>query len=314
MAQDTQPQLVVGLGELLWDLLPSGAQLGGTVSNFAVMAGRLGSHAICASRVGDDDLGRQARNRLSRLPVDTSFLQTDPQHPTSTVSVQLKDGQPQYTIEEPVAWDYLELTPEWLALAARANAVCFGTLAQRNPVARQTIEGFLAATSSGCVRVFDVNLRAPFYSASVIERSLKLTTLLKMNDGEMPVMLHLLGLAGDAEGTTEEGLLAGARRLLECFPVQLVCVTMGGNGSLLVTREQVDRHPGIPIRVVDTVGAGDAFTAALTHYYLQNAPLSVINDAGNRWGSWVASQPGAMPPLDSATHDAITAAVGRYER
>jgi fructokinase len=314
MAQDTQPQLVVGLGELLWDLLPSGAQLGGTVSNFAVMAGRLGSHAVCASRVGDDDLGRQAHNRLSRLPVDTSFLQTDPQHPTSTVSVQLKDGQPRYTIEEPVAWDYLELSTEWLALAARADSVCFGTLAQRNPVARQTIEGFLAATSSGCVRVFDVNLRAPFYSASVLERSLRLTTLLKMNDGEMPVILPLLGVGGVAVGTTEEGLVAGARSLLEHFPVQLVCVTMGSSGSLLVTREQVDRHPGIPIQVVDTVGAGDAFTAALTHYYLQNAPLSIINDAGNRWGSWVASQPGAMPPLDSATHDAITAAVGRYER
>jgi fructokinase len=145
----------------------------------------------------------------------------------------------------------------------------------------------------------------------VIEESLKLTTLLKMNDSEMPVILHLLGLAGDAEGTSAEELLAGARQLLERFPVQLVCITMGKSGSLLVTREQVDRHPGIPVRVVDTVGAGDAFTAALTHYYLRKAPLSVINDAGNRWGSWVASQPGAMPPLDSATYDAITAAVGR---
>jgi len=314
MAQETHPQLVVGLGELLWDLLPSGAQLGGTVSNFAVMAGRLGSHAVCASRVGDDDLGWQARDRLSRLPVDISFLQTDPQHPTSTVSVQLKDGQPQYTIEEPVAWDFLELSRDWLALASRAAAVCFGTLAQRGPVSRQTIEGFLAATSSGCVRVFDLNLRAPFYSANVIERSLKVTTLLKMNDSEMPLILPLLGLVVVAEGTTEEGLLAGARRLLEHFPVQLICVTMGGSGSLLVTREQVDRHPGIPTRVVDTVGAGDAFTAALTHYYLQKASLSVINDAGNRWGSWVASQPGAMPPLDSATYDAITAGVGQSER
>jgi len=314
MAQDTQPKLVVGLGELLWDLLPSGAQLGGTVSNFAVMAGRLGNHAVCASRVGDDDLGRQARDRLSRLAVDTSFLQTDPQQPTSTVSVQLKDGQPQYTIEEPVAWDYLELSLEWLALAARADAVCFGTLAQRDSVARRTIAGFLAATSPGCVRVFDVNLRVPFYSASVIERSLQLTTLLKMNDSEMPLILTLLGVASEAGGTTAEELLAGARLLLERFPVQLVCVTMGSSGSLLVTREQVDRHRGIPVRVVDTVGAGDAFTAALTHYYLQKAPLSVINDAGNRWGSWVASQPGAMPALDSATQDAITAAVGQSER
>jgi fructokinase len=309
MAHSTQAQLVVGIGELLWDLLPSGPRLGGTVSNFAVMAGRLGSHAVCASRVGADDLGRRARADLSGLPLDTSHIQTDPLHATGTVGVQLKDGQPQYTIEEPVAWDYLELSDDWLGLAAGAAAVCFGTLAQRNSLSRQTIEGFLAATPAQCVRVFDVNLRAPFFSAEVIERSLKVTTLLKMNDSEMPLMLDLLGLGGGND-IAVEALLAGARQLLARFPVDLVCVTMGGSGSLLVNREQVDRHAGIPIRVVDTVGAGDAFTAALTHYYLRKAPLSVINDAGNRWGSWVASQAGAMPRLDPITQDSITAAIG----
>jgi fructokinase len=311
MAHSKQPQLVVGIGELLWDLLPSGPRLGGTVSNFAVMAGRLGSHSVCASRIGTDELGRRACDSLLELPVDTSFLQIDQQHPTGTVGVLLKDGQPQYDIKEPVAWDYLELTPEWIELAAGAAAVCFGTLAQRNPVSRNTIEGFLAATASGCVRVLDVNLRSPFYSAGVVERSLKLSTLLKMNDSEMPLILELLGFSG--EGTTAEALLAGARTLQDHFPVHLVCVTMGARGSLLVTREQVDRHPGIPVQIVDTIGAGDAFTAALTHYYLRGAPLSVLNDAGNRWGSWVASQPGAMPPLDEATHDRITAAIGGSE-
>jgi fructokinase len=275
-----------------------------------VMAGRLGSQAACASRIGADEFGERARNELAQLPVNISVLQTDPQYPTSTVGVQLKDGQPQYEIKEPVAWDFLELSADWLALARRAAAVCFGTLAQRNSVSRNTIAKFLAATSPACVRVFDVNLRAPFYSPEVVERSLELTTLLKMNDAEMPLMLGLLGLSGDAGGTSAEALLSGARALLDRFPVQLVCVTMGGDGSLLVTREAVDRHRGIPVRVVDTVGSGDAFTAALTHYYLLNAPLSVINDAGNRWGSWVASQAGAMPPLDKATRDSITAAIG----
>ncbi len=309
MTDAAQAQLVVGIGELLWDLLPSGPRLGGAVSNFAVMAGRLGSHSVCASRVGKDELGRRARGELAQQPLDVSNLQTDPTHATSTVAVRLKDGQAEYTIAEDVAWDYLELSPEWLELATRADAVCFGTLAQRNDVSRQTIEGFLAATASACVRVFDVNLRAPFYSADVIARSLQITTLLKMNDSEMPEILRVLGL-GDDEGTTAESLLAGAKKLLDRFPVRLVCVTMGGSGSLLVTREQVDRHPGIPVKVVDTVGSGDAFTAALTHYYLQDAPLAVVNEAGNRWGSWVASQPGAMPPLDEATRAAITAAVG----
>jgi fructokinase len=274
-----------------------------------VMAGRLGSRSVCASRVGADDLGRRARADLSGLPLDTAHLQTDSLHATGTVGVQLKDGQPQYTIEEPVAWDYLDLTDDWLRLAAGAAAVCFGTLAQRSPHSRQTIEGFLAATPVHCVRVFDVNLRPPFYSAEVIERSLQRTTLLKMNDSEMPLMLALLGISGGHD-LTEESLLAGARQLLARFPLDLVCVTMGGSGSLLLSKEQVDRHAGIPIQVVDTVGAGDAFTAALTHYYLRNAPLAVINDAGNRWGSWVASQAGAIPPLDPATRDSITAAIG----
>jgi fructokinase len=309
MTDAAQAQLVVGIGELLWDLLPSGPRLGGTVSNFAVMAGRLGSDAVCASRLGTDDLGSRARAQLAQKPLDVSYLQTDPQHATSTVAVKLKDGQAEYSIAEGVAWDYLELSAEWLGLAMRADAVCFGTLAQRNNISRQTIEGFLAATSPRCVRVFDVNLRAPFYSVEVIDRSLQVTTLLKTNDSEMPEILRLLGLGG-GEGTAPDALLAGARKLLDHFPVRLVCVTMGGSGSLLVTREQVDRHAGIPVNVVDTVGSGDAFTAALTHYYLQNAPLSIINEAGNRWGSWVASQPGAMPPLDEATRDSITAAIG----
>ncbi len=300
---------VVGLGELLWDLLPGGAHLGGAASNFAVMAGRLGDRGICASRVGNDELGRQVRERLSELSADTEFLQVDARYPTGSVSVTFNHGQPEYVIHKPVAWDFLELTEEWVELAGHADAVCFGSLAQRSPVSRGMIEGFLDATSPRCVRVFDVNLRPPFYSAEVIEKSLSRATLLKMNDAEMPVVLDAAGVSHGAAGREPEGLLAGARELLERFPIQLVCVTMGQCGSLLVTRERFNRHPGISIQVVDTVGAGDAFTAALTHYYLRNAPLAVLNQAGNCWGSWVASRRGAMPALDSATRERITAAI-----
>ena len=301
--------LVVGIGELLWDMLPTGPRLGGTVSNFAVMAGRLGNNAFCLSRLGDDDLGREARAVLSGLPLDISALQTDGAHVTSTVSVHLKDGQPEYEICQPVAWDFLELTPAWLELAQSAAAICFGTLAQRSEVSRQSITDFLAAAPPECVRIFDVNLRAPHYSAAVVQSSLEQTTVLKMNESEIPEILHLLGLgAGDDIGA--EALLTAARKLLTHFPVKLVCVTMGGSGSLLVTPGQHHHHPGIPIQVVDTVGAGDAFTAALTHYYLRGASLAVMNEAGNRWGSWVASQAGAMPPLPAETLDAITAAIG----
>jgi fructokinase len=309
MVIDSNPKLIVGLGELLWDLLPAGPQLGGAAANFAVMAARLGDQGVCASRLGRQELGRRAVARLAELPVDTGFLQTDDSYLTGSATVELKDGQPQFVIHYPVAWDFFELTSEWLKLAERAEAVCFGTLAQRSPVSRETIQGFLAATSPECARVFDVNLRAPFYSPELIESSLKIATLTKLNDAEMPLVLELLGLPRQTAANPADALLAGARTLLERFPLKLVCVTMGERGSLLVTPDAVDRHPGIPTKVADTVGAGDAFTAALTHYYLRQAPLAVLNEAGNRWGSWVASQPGAMPPLDDATFDSITGAI-----
>ena len=154
------------------------------------------------------------------------------------------------------------------------------------------------------MRVFDVNLRAPFYSQGVLRDSLRKATVLKLNDIEMPLVLNLLDVPGETEpkaaAPDPQALLRGARRILAEFPPMLVCVTMGQYGSLLVTREAHDYHRGVPIKVADTIGAGDAFTAALTSYYLQGAPLRVLNEAGNRWGSWVASQSGGMPPLSEA--------------
>lgn len=303
-------KVVVGLGELLWDLLPAGPQLGGAVTNFAVMAGRLGDRAIPASRIGEDDLGNQARARLTQLPVDLAYLQVDSQHPTGSVSVVLREAQPEYVIHSPAAWDFLELSGQWEDLAQRTNAVCFGSLAQRAPVSRKTIQGFLAATSPECVRIFDANLRKPFYSGEVIEQSLEWTTVLKVNEAELPLILDLLDLSRESgDGPSEPELLSGARTLLSHFPLDLVCITMGRDGSLLVNRKEADRHRGLPITMGDAIGAGDAFTAALTHFYLRKAPLAVMSEAGNRWGSWVASQSGAMPALDAATREAISAAI-----
>jgi fructokinase len=307
-------KLIVGLGELLWDILPEGKQLGGAPANFAVMSGRLGNHAIIASRLGDDPLGKEAQLRLSGFPVDVSYMETDPEHETGTVSVEIVDGQPRYVFHQPVAWDLLEFTSAWRELAAKADAICFGTLAQRSAVSRQTIHDFLAASSAGCVRVFDVNLRKPFYDRAVIERSLERATILKLNDAEVPEVLSLLGLESDPRLVTDgepngEALLAATRRILAAFPLKLVCVTLGKYGSLLATREESARHPGVPVQVADTVGAGDAFTAAMVSAYLESAPLRVLNEAGNRWGAWVASQRGAMPPLPDSVRDSISAAI-----
>ena len=308
MTRGLRDLAIVGLGELLWDLLPAGRQLGGAPANFAVMSSRLGAHGIVASRSGNDDLGRAALQLLGTMPVDTRYLQQDPDHATGSVSVELVGGQPSYTIHEPVAWDFLELTPAWRELAVRADAVCFGGLAQRNAHSRETIHAFLAATRPACVRVFDVNFRKPFVTEAVVRASLQRATILKLNDSEMPDLLTFAGLPEAPGGESEadpvrvDWLAHSAQRLLAAWPVHLVAITLGAHGSLLVTREAVARHPGIATQVADTVGAGDAFTAALTAYYLQlgdtldNAALALLNEAGNRWGSWVASQTGAIAP------------------
>lgn len=308
-AKVKEPHLILGLGELLWDVLPSGERLGGAPANFSVMASRLGNHAAILSRIGRDDAGRRAIDVLDPLPVDASRLQVDPVHETGRVTVQLEGAQPIYTIHEPAAWDFLELSDEWVQLAERADVVCFGSLAQRNHKSRQTIQTLVAATSSACVRIFDVNLRAPFYSGEVIEESLRLATVLKMNDAEMQPVLELLGLPSDDEPRLER-LRLNAEQLLEAFPtLRMVAVTRGGNGSLLVKRGEWREHPGIAVAVADAIGAGDAFTAALTHYLLQGANLATLNEAGNRWGAWIASQPGAMPALPEAVRAAVSAAI-----
>jgi len=320
-----EPHLILGIGELLWDVLPEGPRLGGAPANFAVMAGRLGDHAAILSRIGRDEFGRNAIDRLNPIPIDTSFLQVDPAHETGRVTVSFSAGEPHYTIHEPAAWDFLELSDEWVQLAERADAICFGSLAQRNQDSRQTIQTLAAECSAACIRVFDINLRAPYYSSEVIEESLELATVVKMNDAEASLVLDLLDLAGDTipEASTPIPInpeprptanlsRSTAQRLLTEFPaLQLVAITKGSNGSLLVTRDEWNEHPGFPVKLADGIGAGDAFTAAMTHYLLRGADLATLNEAGNRWGGWMASQSGAMPALPDAVRDAITQVIGR---
>ena len=295
---------ILGIGELLWDMLPEGPQLGGAPANYSVMASRLGNHAAIISRIGRDPLGEQAIEVLRPFPVDCSQLQIDSEQPTGKVTVSFQEGQPSYIIHQPVAWDFLESSDAWLAAAASADAVCFGSLAQRSAQSRETIHALVRATKPDCQRIFDVNLRAPFYSESIVRESLQLASVMKMNDVELPIVLGMLGLP--SKGSLQDG----ANLLLAEFPgLTLVAITCGGEGSLLVNRSAFHRHLGIPTKVADTVGAGDAFTAAMTTYLLRGAPLSVLNEAGNRWGSFVASQQGAMPEIDANTLQRITSEI-----
>ena len=280
---------IVGLGELLWDLLPSGEQLGGAPANFAYITNLLGDTGIPASRVGRDSLGNEALKKLAQLGLSNTFVQRDPTHPTGTVKVEIdSSGQPRFDISEPVAWDFLEWIPSWQLLAREADAVCFGSLAQRSAQSRSTIRSFLQATRPEAVRIFDVNLRQNFYSAQILAESVKLATIVKLNHEELPRIMHLLK-------HEDSGEKESARRLLSSHDLQLVCVTRGSSGSFLISPDERNEHPGFMVKVADTVGAGDAFTATLVHGYLRGSSLAQINETANRVGTWVASQSGATP-------------------
>lgn len=185
-------------------------------------------------------------------------------------------------------------TPQWQELAQQADAVCFGSLAQRSDQSRTTIGRFLLASRPSAVRVFDVNLRQNFYTVQVLAESMKLATIVKLNHEELPKIMRLFELESRGEEDS-------ARRLLSSHPVKLVCVTRGNSGSLLVSPDETHEHPGFKVKVADTVGAGDAFTAALVHGYLRDTPLAQINENANRVGAWVASQPGATPAPKAGT-------------
>jgi fructokinase len=282
---------IVGLGELLWDLLPSGKQLGGAPANFAYITNLLGDVGISASRVGRDSLGDEALQRLAQLGLSAAAVQLDPIHPTGTVKVEIdSSGQPRFDISEPVAWDFLEWTSSWRKLAKEADAVCFGSLAQRSPQSRSTIRKFLQASRPEAIRIFDVNLRQNFYSAPILAESMELATIVKLNHEELPRIMDLF--EHENRGERES-----ASRLLSSHDLKLVCVTRASDGSLLISPDECSEHPGFKVKVADTVGAGDAFTAALVHGYLRGSSLAQINETANGVGAWVASQPGATPAV-----------------
>jgi fructokinase len=297
----TPRPIVVGLGELLWDLFPSGKQLGGAPANFAYITALLGDSGIVASRVGDDRLGQEALWHLKSCGLDVSRVQRDLARPTGTVKVEVDSkGQPEYQITENVAWDFMEFSEDWISLARSAHAVCFGTLAQRNSVSRSTVRAFLSALPSFAIGIFDVNLRQSFFSPEILRDSLRHATVLKLNHQEFPRFLDLVQcpLRNSARAPGEDSDISEARWLCREFSLRMVCITRGSNGSVLVTANSHHEHPGISVKVADTVGAGDAFTAALVHHALRGSSLAMMNTAANRMGAWVASQEGATPAPD----------------
>ena len=280
---------IVGLGEVLWDILPERTYLGGAPANFAYIANLLVNDGIVASRVGADALGAQTRPRMESLGLALGFIQSDEEHPTGTAKAQIDaNGQARFEIAAPAAWDFLAWTAPWQQLAEQTDAVCFGSLAQRSATSRATIRQFLRAMRTEAVRVFDVNLRQSYYSQEILSESMRLADIVKLNDEELSEIMKL----GNLDPTDEK---ASAERLLSLYDLKLVCVTRGSRGSLLVSRQGTDEHPGFRVKVADTIGAGDAFTAGLVHEYLRGACLQRLNEVANRVGAWVASEVSATP-------------------
>lgn len=283
--EKTKPE-IVAIGEILWDIFPDDERIGGAPANFAYYITRLGVGAALVSRVGRDSLGVQALAACRAAGLVIDFIQKDLSHPTGTVRVELDDqGSPKFQIEKDVAWDYLEEKAVLSSLMERAGAVCFGTLAQRQQQSRRVIQQLLARAGAGCLKVLDINIRAPFFDRQVIEFSLQAADVLKLNSDELKTVSRLFSLRGK-----EDQVL---RALMEKFSLQVIALTLGSEGSLIMTRDRESRHPGYLVSVADTVGAGDAFAAGLVAGLLKGIDLDEISKVANQLASFVCSRPGA---------------------
>jgi fructokinase len=287
---------VVGLGEVLWDLLPGGQSLGGAPFNFTFHCHQLGHAAVMVSRVGRDALGAEIRAAMAALGLSDAWVQEDAGHPTGTVAVQLDaGGHPTYTIHEG-AWDHLAWDDRLQALLGRADAVCFGTLLARGPAGRATLRQALRAAAD-TLTVFDVNLRQDFYGGDVLEELLRASRWVKLNDEELRVLRDLLKLAG----RTDSDWVANLRKK---FGVELVALTRGANGCLVQTADEEVAEAGVPVRVADTIGAGDAFTAGLLCAVLEGRSVAEAARFANRLAACVAGKSGGTPRIDRAEVEA----------
>ena len=278
-------KVIVGIGEILWDMLPSGKALGGAPANFAYHATRLGEEGWAVSAIGKDALGREIMDIVTEKRLKNVISLTD--KPTGTVQVELDArGVPTYTIMEGVAWDHIPFTPEMEALAQRADAVCFGSLVQRMS-SRESVLRFLRATRPNALKVFDINLRQHYYSPEVLEESLKIADILKINDEEIRIVADMFGLGGDD--------VAVSRTLIDRYALRLVILTKGAQGSEVITVDDTLPQPAGKAEVVDTVGAGDSFTAAFVVAYLRGASLADAQRLASDTAAYVCSCKGAMP-------------------
>ncbi|MBW8002878.1 MAG: carbohydrate kinase [Planctomycetes bacterium] len=362
--QNNRKYLFIGLGEILWDILPDETHLGGAPANFAYHAGALGADAVVVSAVGNDSQGEKILKKLKAMNLSTEYIKTSDKYPTGSVTVDINEqGNPSYEIHENSAWDFIEFSPKLNELAQNADVICFGSLAQRRQVSRDTIQSFLKSAKPTSLRIFDVNIRQNFYSKQILEQSLQAANILKINTKELKIIAELLDTKRSedttepgalpkpdvfsdtkrSEDTTEPGNLpepdvfsdtkrsaepdvfsdtkrseepdvfSDTKRsaepgvfsendeksllkdLLNRCDLSLIALTRGFDGSTLVTAERISNHRGFHLEPVDTVGAGDAFLAALSWGLINKLDLDLINNYANHIAGYVCTQTGATP-------------------
>lgn len=281
-------KIVVGMGEALWDCLPQGKQIGGAPANFAYHASQLGCEGYVISAIGNDDLGNEIQSIFDSRNLKSILQRVD--YPTGTVQVTLDcNGIPSYVIEQNVAWDNIPESAELDKLAEKTDCLCFGSLAQRNSRSRETIRRFISLMPAGSIKVFDINLRQNFYSKEVIEESLKLCNVLKINDEEIVKVSKMFNI----EGTLSEC----GQRLLDMFNLKAVILTCGEKGSYTITRDVTSFVETPKVTVSDTVGAGDSFTAAFCSSIINGADIKSAHKKAVDVSAFVCTQSGAMPVL-----------------
>ena len=283
--------LVVGMGEALWDVLPEGKKIGGAPANFAYHVSQFGLPSCVVSAVGDDDLGREIIENFTAKGLKQ--LIADVPYPTGTVQVEIdQSGVPQYEIKENVAWDNIPYTERLESFAERTTAVCFGSLAQRNVVSRNTINRFLDVVSRNeeNLIVFDVNLRQGFYNKEILCNSMKRCNILKINDEELVTVSRMFGYPGI-------DLQDKCWILLGKYNLKMLILTCGINGSYVFTPGNVSFQPTPKVEVADTVGAGDSFTAAFISSVLKGKSVSEAHSLAVRTSAFVCTEKGAMPTL-----------------
>lgn len=282
-------RLVVGLGEVLWDMLPEGRKIGGAPVNFAYHAGQFGIDTMAVSAIGNDKLGEDTIAEMNGKHLNHIFPSVP--YPTGSVQVSLDEkGVPAYDIKENVAWDNIPFTNEIESVARSCRAVCFGSLAQRNAVSRSTIRKFIESTPSGCIRIFDINLRQNFYTSNVIHDSLELCNILKINDEEIMLVSRMFNY----DSSNIENV---CRTIMEDFSLEMVILTCGTKGSYIFTKGGVSFMPTPKVNVADTVGAGDSFTGSFCAAILRGLPVAEAHKKAVEVSAYVCTQNGAMPEI-----------------